>query len=497
MNIVTFNYIEIQRGNDITDTDTFSFIINDERIELSKFISIIISNSVHDAYLRDRSVKSVSKYLNLLCNNTIDMISEFFKTGVLRFENDHSHNRDVFEIGKAFEIDFLTSIFCAFVKSTYKEINEENFYDIYDCSTIENDTNRMNECISFFASKMFVLQEGYKIKTIKRYGYDFFESVLRSKSLKISNEDSLVSTIMSLSEDDISFFSLLNLVRVEFCNNISIKSIKNFAVKHGLESISTEVFESALLKRSKIHGELQLSNSNYFSLKAFPNKLQLSNANCFKVETLQNKLQLSNANEFCLDTFPNDLKISNVEEIRVNDNSYDNMRKLGSLRKEQQYYNQIYEVLEKASKEEDLLTIKFAVDEKYSNVRRNNERNMILEAAYKDNLCLVKDLFNQGADIRSRNIYNKTILHLFCEIGNLEGVKFALNYIDINDATFRNRTPLYFAIDNNHADICEFLSSQPNINKNVKNKDNETPLQFAIRLQRENIIEILRRNGFA
>ncbi|EAY04942.1 hypothetical protein TVAG_039940 [Trichomonas vaginalis G3] len=462
MNMITKKYLVIEWGNDIKGKEPFSFIVNDEKIESYKHISIMISKTVHDQYLRDSSIKSVTTYLNLLCNNTIDIISEFFKTGALRFENDCLHNRDIFEVGKAFGIEFLTDIFCAFVNSTYKEINKENFYDIYDCATTKNDTNKINECISFFASRMFDFQEDYKIITFKRYGYDFFERVLTSKSLKVSNEDSVVSTIISMSEIDNSFFPLLNHVRVEFCNNNSITSIKNHSIKHSLESISTEVFERALLHRSLIPHKLQISNANYFSRESIPNPF----------------------------------KNSKIEEYHCLDHSDENMRKLMSLSKTKDNFGKIFKILEKASSEADIATIKLAIDEKYSDVQGKFNRNMILEAARKNNLNLVQHLFNHGADIRSRSSTKRTILHFFCQEGNLEAVKFALNFIDINDVNNGNETPLHDAIYNNRANICEYLSSQTNINKNIKTNANETALQLTIRLKQQQCVDILRRNGF-
>ena len=172
------------------------------------------------------------------------------------------------------------------------------------------------------------------------------------------------------------------------------------------------------------------------------------------------------------------------------------MRKFGGLRKTKDNFNHIYEIIEKASNEGDISAIKYSVDEKYSDVCNENGYNMICEAAWRNNLCLVKHLFNNGADMRSRNIAKQTILHSFSLRGNLAGVKFALKYIDINEKTNCDNTPLDFAIFFNQADVCEYLSSQPNIDKNAKNYCGKTPLQFAKDFNKQNIIEILLKNGF-
>ena len=48
----TRKILVIERGNDIKGKEPFSFYVNNERIELSKDVSIMISKLVHDEYLR-------------------------------------------------------------------------------------------------------------------------------------------------------------------------------------------------------------------------------------------------------------------------------------------------------------------------------------------------------------------------------------------------------------------------------------------------------------
>ncbi|EAY20605.1 hypothetical protein TVAG_163010 [Trichomonas vaginalis G3] len=332
MVIVTLKYPEIMRGNIIKDEQNLSIIINKQNMTSSKNISIISSKTAYDAYLRDSTFNSLVLNLNLSCSDTLKIISDLFKNGELVYENDRKHNRDIFEVGLAIGNEFLIKVFCDFVKS-YIETNLENFYDIYDAASVQNDTNKINECISFFASRMSSLKEEYKIETIKRYGYDFFESVLISKSLKISTEDSLCKTIISMSKHDNIYFELLKYVRVEFCSKNVIEEISNYAETNKLESISSQVFKCALLQHSP---------------------------------------------------FLHKLELSPINELHRNDISDDNIRNLRSLTISKENFSKIYELLAKASNEGDLFTIKLAVDEKYSDVRDSSGYNMILRAAERN-----------------------------------------------------------------------------------------------------------------
>ena len=219
----------------------------------------------------------------------------------------------------------------------------------------------------------------------------------------------------------------------------------------------------------------------------------------FCIETIPKKLKLSDSNYFEVEKIPYKFNISPINELHKIDKSNENLRKLMSLRKTKDDFNQIYEVLVKASNEGDLSTIKYACDEKYSEISDGHDINMMLMAAWNNNLNLVLQLFNYGADVRSRSYTNRTILHYFCQKGNLEGVKFALNFIDINAKNIDNYTPLHDTIansDKNQVEICEYLCSQPNIDKIIQNNKNKTPLQSAKSLNLQNIVDILLRNGF-
>lgn len=109
MNSTTIVFNELKRL-EMTDENQFAFYINNERILVSKEAAILLSQVVYEQYLNDSKINSMNKTLNLSCNDTLDIVSRFFKTGILTYENDQLHNRDLFEVGKAFGIQFLITI---------------------------------------------------------------------------------------------------------------------------------------------------------------------------------------------------------------------------------------------------------------------------------------------------------------------------------------------------------------------------------------------------
>lgn len=170
------------------------------------------------------------------------------------------------------------------------------------------------------------------------------------------------------------------------------------------------------------------------------------------------------------------------------------MNLLHQCRKTEEDFFKIYKILEYAAQEGDENTLKQSIEEGYCRVKNSFGDNIIISAADNGNLALVQALKHNGAKIRGTNNFNNTVLHKFCENGNLEGVKYALKYIDVNSKTTEDWTPLHFATANDHADICELLLQQKDIEKNHENNRKETPLALAISRNNKKAIEVLKRD---
>ncbi|EAX99305.1 hypothetical protein TVAG_152240 [Trichomonas vaginalis G3] len=176
--------------------------------------------------------------------------------------------------------------------------------------------------------------------------------------------------------------------------------------------------------------------------------------------------------------------------------SEQNTNALKNLKKITKNYHQIYYILEKAVKERDLYTIKYSVDEGYYDVRDNTFAfDMIFRASKENNLKLVKLFHIYGANLKIRNNRNETILHNFSKNGNVEGVKFSLRFVDVNERNCNGQTPLHWAALSNNPHVCEYLLQQPNIDKSPKDYYEDTPLSFADRFEKYRSREVLTRYG--
>lgn len=174
-----------------------------------------------------------------------------------------------------------------------------------------------------------------------------------------------------------------------------------------------------------------------------------------------------------------------------------NIQALIALEKNQSNHMEIYQIFRKINKENDEFALVFAILEGYCDVCDEDRNNIMLEAAYRGDVGLVQKLYKHGINIHSRNKQGATVLHRFCVSGSIEGVKYALEFIDVNAVTNRMDTPLHWAAFGNRAEVCKVLLNTPGIEKNFKNKWGNTPLRDALDKHAHDAMEVLSDAGCA
>ena len=99
------------------------------------------------------------------------------------------------------------------------------------------------------------------IENTVEFGYDFFEKVLTSKSLKIQNEDKLCMLLLEICKHDNKFFDLFRHVSLEYCTPHIFEEIYNFSVENPFESILLKIYKDTLKHyHSSIRNKIELSN---------------------------------------------------------------------------------------------------------------------------------------------------------------------------------------------------------------------------------------------
>ena len=108
---------ELKRAHVITECGTLRININDRIINTKKSSAICFSELIKEKYYIDKSITSLNTHLDITCQDSIDILSNFIETGKLEFEADEAHYHDIFEIGKHFGNQFLIQVYAKHVLS--------------------------------------------------------------------------------------------------------------------------------------------------------------------------------------------------------------------------------------------------------------------------------------------------------------------------------------------------------------------------------------------
>lgn len=186
--------------------------------------------------------------------------------------------------------------------------------------------------------------------------------------------------------------------------------------------------------------------------------------------------------------------IKGRREVR-SEKETENSKKLKTIPKLSENFEKIYKLMSKAADENDESTIIESISNRYYEVKNKFGDSILLTAALKDNLKLIKLLHKNGADIKMEDNSGSNILHMFAASNNVEGVKFSLEFFDVNSRNGNQLTPLHFAAGNGSSEVCEVLLNVKGIDKDPKDSDGVTPLGLAVSFGKEETIRILKQHN--
>ncbi|EAY10081.1 hypothetical protein TVAG_329680 [Trichomonas vaginalis G3] len=270
---------ELKRAHVITECGTLRININDRIINTKKSSAICFSELIKEKYFIDKSITSLNAHLDITCQDSIDILSNFIETGKLEFEADEAHYHDIFEIGKYFGNQILIQVYAKHVKSD-KSLTNENIFKKYEISAYENDSTTMNECIEYISSHFYSLKDDDIITNFVKNGFEFCEKILKSKELKIENEDKLCLLLLDTCRRDSTLFDLFSYVNLQFCSSEVYDYIYNFSVENSYESSLLTIYNETLKHyHSKSRNKFEISNQSITSFEKhlIRNQFQISN----------------------------------------------------------------------------------------------------------------------------------------------------------------------------------------------------------------------------
>ncbi|EAY04391.1 hypothetical protein TVAG_416890 [Trichomonas vaginalis G3] len=258
---------ELKRAHVITECGTLRININDRIIQTKKSSAICFSDLIKEKYFIDKSITSLNTHLDIICKDSIDIVLNFIETGKLEFEADEPHYHDIFEIGKYFGNQILIQIYSDHVKSD-RSLTNENVFQKYEISALENDFSMMNECIEYISSHLYSLNDDCIISNFCKNGFEFCEKILISKELKIENEDKLCLILLDTCRKNNSLFELFRYVNLQFCSSEVYDSLYHFSVENSFESSLLTIYNETLKNyHSKIRNRFEISNQTIASFE--------------------------------------------------------------------------------------------------------------------------------------------------------------------------------------------------------------------------------------
>ncbi|CAF0988601.1 unnamed protein product [Didymodactylos carnosus] len=135
-----------------------------------------------------------------------------------------------------------------------------------------------------------------------------------------------------------------------------------------------------------------------------------------------------------------------------------------------------------------------------ANINHSIETNVspLQAATYAGHIDIVQYLVEQGADIHHLNVNNETLLMLAAYYGHTEIVDYFLQLgCDPNIQNYENlSTALHLATEKGHWSIVQLLLSSENVNRNIKNSHQMTPLMIAAEQLYEGLVDYFIENRY-
>ncbi|XP_077284468.1 uncharacterized protein LOC143910013 [Arctopsyche grandis] len=121
--------------------------------------------------------------------------------------------------------------------------------------------------------------------------------------------------------------------------------------------------------------------------------------------------------------------------------------------------------------------------------------NAFSKRNYDDCKSMIENAGENNRSLLDHKIgyYNITIIHIFCEHGNVEIVEILLKYFDVNTLDRKKETPIYCAASNGHDDlICFLMEKKANVSLTYNGK---SLLHFAAIACKVNTLKMLIEKG--
>ncbi|EAY01909.1 ankyrin repeat protein, putative [Trichomonas vaginalis G3] len=510
----------LQRMNSCHTNEKIILSINHAEITLNKYFAIAISRNIFSKFKLDNNIAKFGITVPIESIETYSVVKDILQYNKTEIECDQKILNDLFHIGTVLGINVLIDLYKTHVID-HMIIDKNNCLQLLDFYYNTQLDEKMTECCEFISSHFYEIEEN-QLKTItKGYASDILERIISSAKLLIKNEDSLADFIISIAQENEKFFSLIEYIHFEFCNEKVINKLLQISNENNYINIIKSLHDSLLRSKNQNRNysrfkvpdeiitkidELKKSGSEEANLNFLDELLSTGNQATLSF-VLNDVLQRSRRgksemlSQACQDGILIMIKLLIKCGCDIEDKDHEGLTPLIHALINHHFDVANYLISVGANKETplfvfacegDLEIVKYLISIGADKEAKDNYGSTpLIIASRNGHLEVVQYLISVGADKEAKDNYGSTPLIEASNIGHLEVVKYLISVGADKEAKDNDGdTPLIIASDNGDLEVVQYLISV-GANKEAKNNDGDTPLIEASKYGHLEVVQYL------
>ncbi|EAX99303.1 hypothetical protein TVAG_152220 [Trichomonas vaginalis G3] len=455
MEYVKFDCPMIRRINNLSTHEKFVLSINNVELLINKSVAVAISEKISDKFQLDKSISKISIITEIRSPKALNILNEILQNGKAEFENDQILLVDLLHIGIDLDIQELISLYKQYVIDETK-IDEDNCIHLLEFYIQISSEEKITECVDFISSHFYSIDENELIKKSKTLGFEILQNIIRNEKLVIDDEDSIASSIISLTKESEIFYPLLEYIKFEFCSEQILDELQNLTNENNCIYI-VKSFHDSLVRAKMTCPE----NPRFIGSKEILSK----------IDTLKNSDDISEIYKF-FDNLSKESRRKMISKaiqeglcqknfhgftifhIAILDGNLKLVKYLISVGVDKDAKANIRAFLLHFGDEDE------SILEGINDVLDNEEIHPLHFAAASQNLEIVQYLISIGADKNAKTAFDVTPLHVAAASNNLEIVQYLISIGADKDAkAVSGVTPFHCALVSKKLEIIQYLNS--------------------------------------
>ncbi|EAY23336.1 hypothetical protein TVAG_186440 [Trichomonas vaginalis G3] len=239
----------LYRINNYNSQDKVILAVNNVEILLNKSFAVAISQKIFSQYLLDNGITKIDVNTEIISPDTYNVLKDILQYRQTEVECDDTILKDLFHIGMNLGINELTNFYKSQVLDKM-QIDKNNCIELLEFYLYVSSKDKILECIDFISAHFFEIDKNKLKLASNKLGLDILQRILSRKELVIENEDSLANFIISLANENETFYPLYENIYLEFCSKNIIDEIEASTNANNYKNVVKSLHDSLLRTRN-------------------------------------------------------------------------------------------------------------------------------------------------------------------------------------------------------------------------------------------------------